>query len=104
MRYKKIRGLKRKVANIPKWIEGYLEFHHEHLIEYKYNKAKVYVDPWDNLNFTNSHIREPKGKAKREILKGLEKIYDSWKIELEKLNKPYYYYIFSYYLFKSKKI
>lgn len=96
MRYKKIRGLKRKVANIPKWIEGYLEFHNEHLNEYNYNKAKVYVDPWDNLNFTNSQIPEPKGKAKRDILKGLEKIYDSWKIELEKLNKPYYLKIWVY--------
>lgn len=96
LRYKKIRGLKRKVAHIPKWIEGYLEFHQEHLNNYKYNKAKIYVDPWDNLNFTNSQIQEPKGKAKREILKGLEKIYDAWKIELEKLNKPYYLKIWIY--------
>ena len=64
MRYKKIRGLKRKVANIPQWIAGYLEFHNEHLNEYIYNKATVYVDSWDNLNFTNSQIPDPKVKAK----------------------------------------
>ena len=96
MRYKKIRGLKRKVANIQNCINGYLELHTDHLTEHKYKYAKVYVDPWDNLTLTDSQIPEPKGKAKKEILKGLEKIYDSWKTELEKLNKPYYLKIWLY--------
>jgi hypothetical protein len=96
VKYKKIRGLKRKVANIQNWINAYLELNVEHLIEYKYEYAKVYVDPWDNLTLTNSQIPEPKGKAKKEILNGLEQIYDSWKAELEKLNKPYYLKIWLY--------
>ena len=68
----------------------------EHLNEHKYEYAKVYVDPWDNLTLTNSQIPEPKGKAKKDILNGLEKIYDSWKNELEKINKPYYLKIWLY--------
>lgn len=96
MKYKKIRGLKRKVANIQNWINEYLELNIEQLTEYKYEYVKVYVDPWDNLTMTDSEIPEPKGKAKKEIIKGLEKIYDSWRTELEKLNKPYYLKIWLY--------
>ena len=96
VRYKKIRGLKRKVANIQNWINGYSELNIEHLNEHKYEYAKVYVDPWDNLTLTNSQIPEPKGKAKKDILNGLEKIFDSWKNELEKINKPYYLKIWLY--------
>ena len=96
VRYKKIRGLKRKVTNIQNWINEYLELNVEHLNEYKYEYTKVYVDPWDNLTLTDSQIPEPKGKAKKDILNGLEKIYDSWKTELDKLNKPYYLKIWLY--------
>lgn len=96
VKYKKIRGLKRKVANIQNWINEYLELNIEHLTERKYEFAKVYVDPWDNLTLTDSQIPEPKGKAKKEILNGLEKIYDSWKTELDKLNRPYYLKIWLY--------
>ena len=96
MRYKKIRGLKRKVANIQNWINKYLILNIEHLTEYKYEYVKVYVDPWNNLTLTDSEIPEPKGKAKKEILNGLEKIYESWKIELNKLNRPYYLKIWLY--------
>lgn len=96
MRYKKIRGLKSKVANIQNWIQEYLELNVLHLYEHKYLYTKVYVSPWDNLTLTDSLIPEPKGKAKKDILIGLEKIYDSWKTELEKLNKPYYLKIWLY--------
>jgi hypothetical protein len=68
----------------------------EQLSEYKYHYSKVYVQPWDNISLTNSQIPEPKGKAKNEILNGLEKIYDSWKVELEKSEKPYYLKIWIY--------
>jgi len=73
-----------------------LEFNIEHLNEYKYNYAKVFIDPWNKLNLTNSYIPEPKGMAKKQILSGLEKIYDSWKTELDKLAKPYYLKIWLY--------
>lgn len=96
MRYKKIRGLKKKVARIQYWIEENLELNIEHLTEHKYNYTKFYVDPWNNLILTDSQIPEPKGNAKKEILNGLEKIYDNWKTELEKLNKPYYLKIWVY--------
>ncbi|RKD87766.1 hypothetical protein [Mangrovibacterium diazotrophicum] len=96
MKFKKIRGLKRKIANIQNWINEYLELNIEQLTEYKYEYVKVYVDPWDNLTMIDSEIPEPKGKAKKEIIKGLEKIYDSWRTELEKLNKPYYLKIWLY--------
>ncbi len=90
VKYKKIRGLKRKVAKIQNWIEEYLELDIEQLSKHKYRYSKVYVQPWDNLTLTKSEIPEPKGKAKKEIINGLEKIYDSWKKELDKINQPYY--------------
>jgi hypothetical protein len=96
VKYKKIRGLKRKVAKIQNWIKEYLELDIEQLSEYKYYYSKVYVQPWDNLTLTNSQIPEPKTKAKKEILNGLEKIYGNWKNELDKLNKPYYLKIWIY--------
>ncbi|QNK78208.1 hypothetical protein H7F37_03755 [Winogradskyella sp. PAMC22761] len=96
MKYKKIRGLKKKVAKIQNWVEEYLKLDIEQLSEYKYHYSKVYVQPWDNISLTNSQIPEPKGKAKNEILNGLEKIYDSWKVELEKSEKPYYLKIWIY--------
>jgi len=96
VKYKKIRGLKRKVAKIQNWIDEYLELDIEHLSEYKYHYSKVYVQPWYNLSLTDSQIPEPKGKAKKEIIIGLEKIYNSWKAELEKSGKPYYLKIWLY--------
>ncbi|SDS10173.1 hypothetical protein SAMN05216503_1985 [Polaribacter sp. KT25b] len=96
MKYKKIRGLKKKVAKIQNWVEEYLKLDIEQLSEYKYHYSKVYVQPWDNISLTNSQIPEPKGKAKNEILNGLEKIYDSWKVELDKSEKPYYLKIWIY--------
>ena len=96
MKYKKIRGLKRKVSKIQNWIDEYLELDIEQLSEHKYHYSKVYIQPWDNLTLTNSEIPEPKGKAKKEIINGLEKIYDSWKKELDKLNQPYYLKIWLY--------
>ncbi len=96
VRYKKIRGLKRKVTKIQNWIEQYLELNIEQLSEYKYHYSKVYVQPWDNLTLIDSLIPEPKGKAKKEIINGLEKIYNSWKAELEKTEKPYYLKIWLY--------
>ena len=96
MKYKKIRGLKKKVAKIQNWVEEYLKLDIEQLSEYKYHYSKVYVQPWDNISLNNSQIPEPKGKTKKEILNGLEKIYDSWKVELEKSEKPYYLKIWIY--------
>jgi hypothetical protein len=96
VKYKKIRGLKKKVAKIQNWVEEYLKLDIEQLSEYKYHYSKVYVQPWDNISLNNSQIPEPKGKAKKEILNGLEKIYDSWKVELEKSEKPYYLKIWIY--------
>lgn len=96
MRYKKIRGLNRKFANIKYWIDEYSELNIKHLKEHKYAYTKVYVNPWDNLTLTDGQIPEPKGKAKKEILTGLERIYDSWKTELEKLEIQYYLKIWLY--------
>ncbi|MCH7414180.1 hypothetical protein MM213_11825 [Belliella sp. R4-6] len=73
MRYIKIRGYKKKISKIQGWINENLELDTEFLNERKYMYTKVYVDPWDSLTLTKSHIPEPKGKAKMEIIKGLEK-------------------------------
>src|SRR5690606_36193944 len=96
MRYKKIRGLKKKVAKISDWVEEYIALDINQLTEKNYHYSKVYVYPWDNMTLTDSEFPEPKGRAKREILKGLKKIYNSWKTDLDKLEQPYYLKIWLY--------
>ena len=96
MKYQKIRGHNRRQKQIQKWIESDLKLNLKLLEEYKYWKADVYVHPWCDISIINSQIPEPKKETRNQILFGLEKIYDNWKLELEKLNKPYYLKLWVY--------
>ncbi len=96
MSYRKIRGHKRRQVQIPKWIKHDTLIDFDHLVRNGYWYAKILVYPWCNISITNSKIPEPKSKTRDQLMHGLEKIYDAWKIQLEKLNEPYYLKIWLY--------
>ena len=96
IRFKKIRGFNRRIEGVKLWRDEALFLDTERLLRDNYEYTKVYVSPWDGFSLTNSQFPEPKSLVKNEILKALELIYENWKIELEKLNQPYYLKIWLY--------
>lgn len=91
-RSKKIRGLSRRRSGIEEWIQSSKMLDIHHLNEYKYDRQKIWVDPWANLFIT----KQPPNDYRNQITSGLIEIYFSWKKELEKLNEPYYLKIWLY--------
>jgi len=90
MRLKKIRGHSRIQQNIQSWVDEYADIDIKKVKEFKYQYRRVDLLPWLNQPITNSYLKEPNKLTKQLILNGLEAIYDSWKLQLEKLNQPYY--------------
>ncbi|MEQ3662802.1 MAG: hypothetical protein ABNG96_08940 [Flavobacterium sp.] len=96
MRKIKIRGHKKRQKKIQTWIENESNLNLKLLKKYKYCYSDIYIHPWCDISIINSEFPEPKSKTRNDLILGLEKIYNSWKIELEKLNKPYYLKIWLY--------
>jgi hypothetical protein len=100
MKYKKIRGHKRRHKQIEKWrihntslnIKDYLL----HTWDTHYVRIRIY--PWNGFTHSkiNSAVPEPKGKTKQLFLNALLDIYADWKNELKKLEQPYYLKIWLY--------
>lgn len=95
---KKIRGHKKIQRRIEKWIEQNKTIHVGDFLANRFNYAHVSFEPYFNISINNSNS-EPKSKTRNKIVLGLEQIYDSWKIELDKLNQPYFLKI---YLFEPR--
>ncbi|MFZ4799724.1 MAG: hypothetical protein ACOYMA_19685 [Bacteroidia bacterium] len=89
----KIRGLRRRKVEFDKLIKSSLFLDLEYLNIHKYNYQKMYVFPWSNYS---SNLKLPKG-FRNQIAIGLIEIFNSWKKELDKMNKPYYLKIWLYY-------
>jgi hypothetical protein len=92
MRTKKIRGHKRRHRQIDKWRLDNLSID---LKEYLLNGrdrhyVKIRVHPWSGISVTKSLIPEPTRKTKRKMIKGLVDIYKNWKVQLDKLGRPFY--------------
>ncbi|ESU19491.1 hypothetical protein FEDK69T_31630 [Flavobacterium enshiense DK69] len=96
---KKIRGHKRIQRRIEKWIEQNKTIHVGDFLANQFNYVHVSFEPYFNISINNNNIAEPKSKTRNKIILGLEEIYDSWKIELDKLNQPYFLKI---YLFEPR--
>lgn len=90
MRKRKIRGFNRILRQIEYWRIQNLGLNLNFIEEYQRYYVKISVRPWSNISIINSNLPEPKGKAKKLILEALLDIYESWKIQLDKINKPYY--------------
>lgn len=90
VRQQKIRGFNRRLRDIEKWSLENLDLRLDLLEQYNGDYIDIVVHPWCDISIINSRIPEPKRKAKTLILNGLIDIYESWKIQLDKLGKPYY--------------
>ena len=90
MRQQKIRGFNRRFRDIEIWRLGNLDLRLDLIEKYNREYAEIIVHPWCDISIINSKIPEPKKKTKRLMLNGLLDIYESWKVQLDKLGKPYY--------------
>ena len=78
----------RKHRILLKRLESFSLFEEEFDIESLKSEKYLYFQLEDNFGeFQNSTIQ---GRIRKSVFKVLLKIYDNWKIELEKLEKPYY--------------
>jgi hypothetical protein len=98
-RIKKIRGHKKIQKRIQNWIEQNRTINISDFLTNKYCYAYVSFNPYFNISVNNSNISEPKTETRKQIILGLQEIYDNWKIELDKLNQPYFLKI---YLFEPR--
>ncbi|WP_439880136.1 hypothetical protein ACSX1A_13340 [Pontibacter sp. MBLB2868] len=96
MKTKKIRGHRRRHKQIRKWVLHTLPLDLDVLSKWQREYAEILVHPWSGISITESVIPEPKGKTKALMLEGLLEIYQSWKVELEKLGTPYYLKLWLY--------
>jgi hypothetical protein len=90
VRHKKIRGFKRRFRDIEIWRLGNLDLRLDLIEKYNREYAEIIVHPWCDISIINSKIPEPKRTIKKLMLSGLIDIYESWKVQLDKLGKPYY--------------
>ncbi|NRT13645.1 hypothetical protein [Flavobacterium sp. 14A] len=98
-RTKKIRGHKKIQKRIQSWIEQNKTINIADFLANKYCFTHISFEPYFNISNNNSNIAEPKSKTRKKIILGLEEIYNNWKIELEKLNQPFFLKI---YLFEPR--
>ena len=90
IKYKKIRGEKRRIRKIKQWIDDHLVLDTAYLKQYQCEYVKFWVNPWDRLSLTNSQYPQPQGIYKELFFDGLLRIYMSWKEQLDFLGQPSY--------------
>ncbi|UPT68560.1 MAG: hypothetical protein M0D57_08005 [Sphingobacteriales bacterium JAD_PAG50586_3] len=90
MRIRKVRGGRRKFKEIEQWKNESLLLSDYWIKEYNYQSADIVVHPWCDISILNCKIPSPYGKCRALIIEGLIEIYKSWKVQLDKLGKPYY--------------
>lgn len=88
--YKKIRGHHKIWKNIDSWVSYNKKLDLEYLQSRKREYVKVWVQPYSNISVLNSEFKPPKYKTRKKIIEGIFEIYNSWKNQLDSLNKPYY--------------
>ncbi|GAA4059206.1 hypothetical protein [Flavobacterium chungnamense] len=98
-RIKKIRGHKKIQKKIQNWIEQNRTINISDFLANKYCYTYVSLNPYFNISVNDSNIPEPKKETRKQIILGLQEIYNNWKIELDKLNQPYFLKI---YLFEPR--
>ena len=90
MRQQKIRGFNRRFRDIDIWRSENLDLRLDLIEKYNGDHIDIVVHPWCDISIINSKIPEPKRVTKKLILNGLIDIYESWKVQLNNLGKPYY--------------
>jgi len=90
MKFKKIRGSKRRSRQIEKWRNSHLELNLVKVKNKGYDYVKIWVRPWDNLRYINRNYIGPNKIVRDQILNALLDIYQSWDEQLKIIGKPYY--------------
>lgn len=93
---KKIRGFNKKLKYIQNWRNEYVNLNVESLLDNEYEYVKLWVTPFNELRYKERDYIGPTRKVRIEIVSSLINIYDNWRQELDKLNKPYYLKIWLY--------
>lgn len=97
MRIQKVRGHNRCQKQIKKWVQETKHLNLTELFEWRREYAEILIHPWSSgSSLIDNVFPEPNKKTKELMLEGLLEIYESWKIELDKLHKPYYLKIWLY--------
>ena len=96
MRVKKIRGQRRRWKDINNWVELHKALDLDYLESSHRDYAKINVHPWSGISMLKSEFPIASGETRRRMIKGLFEIYKSWKLELDKLDEPYYLKIWFY--------
>lgn len=86
---KKIRGGKRGLKAIQKWISINKTLDLSILEQQNREYVKFWVKPWSNLVLGNGY-KPIHGRLKLALLEGLTTIFNHWNEQLQNLNKPYY--------------
>ena len=105
-RIKKIRGHKKIQKRIQIWIEQNKTINISDFLVNKYCYAYASFNPYCNISVNNSNFSEPKTETRKQIILGLQEIYNNWQINLDKLNQPYFLriYLFEPRILKSQVI
>lgn len=91
MRQKKIRGNRKRLRLVSSWVHSNTDLNVDYLESSKRQYCKIWVDPWETrISLLNSDFPQPKGKIRKEIIKGLVTIYNSWEKTLTEMGKPFY--------------
>ncbi|MDP5201064.1 hypothetical protein [Flavobacterium sp. DG2-3] len=98
IRTTKVRGHKRIQRKIKKWTASKKNINISDFLANQYDYVYLDIEPYCNISIGNTNFSEPKGKTRKDIIWGLEEIYNNWKIELDKLGIEYFLKI---YLFES---
>lgn len=87
---RKIRGHRRGWKDIADWVEDSRNLDLEYLKSRNREYVKLWIHPWSSISIRGSEIGPPRGKSRQLMLQGLLDIYNSWKVQLDSLNEPYY--------------
>ena len=90
MKTKKIRNYKQILNQIDEWRSQIIDLDIDVVRANQRDYAKIWVSPYSNLSLGNSAYPQPKGQARKAILKVLLDTYDSWKETLDTMDEPYY--------------
>ncbi|CAM4517052.1 hypothetical protein [Paenibacillus typhae] len=88
---KKIRGWKRKIKQIEQWKQRHIDLDLEQLSFNNRNYVKIWIDPFYRLT-----RRNPPMWFSRLILEAMIEIYQSWFLQIKRLNEPFYLKIWLY--------
>lgn len=90
VKYKKIRGEKRRIRHIHRWGQQNLTLDMDELKEHQREYVKFWVSPWSRISITNSVYPEPDGKYRALLLHYLVEIYQSWHKRLSATYNDFY--------------